>query len=201
MESYDNAEARTQNQGRILLHVCCGPCALVPVLRLRERGYDVTGLFANPNIHPLSEYLRRREAMQLCAEKLNLPMLWLDTAWDLQTWLAHVAPAKASPPARCEYCYSTRMDISAHSAQEHGFQHFTSSLCYSRYQNHESIQQAAHRAAAAHNVTFYYEDFSDEWQKGIDISKEFGLYRQPYCGCIYSEAERYAKKLRAHVRA
>ncbi len=184
----------------ILLHVCCGPCSIVPVLRLRASGYNVTALFANPNIHPLSEYLRRRDAMQLCAEKLDLPVVWLDAAWDIHSWLADVAGAKSGTPARCSYCYATRLDMSARKAQELGFQVFTSSLCYSRYQDHKSIQMEANRAALAQGVAFYYEDFSDEWQKGIDISKEFGLYRQAYCGCIYSEAERYAKKLRAYTR-
>ncbi len=154
----------------------------------------------NPNIHPLSEYLRRRESMQLCADKLALPMIWCDDAWDIRTWLAGVAGFHDTTPARCQWCYANRLEKCAECAQQKGFAHFTSSLCYSRYQDHSRIQKAGNKAAQAHKVQFMYEDFSDEWQKGVDVSKEFGLYRQAYCGCIYSEAERYAKKLKKLVQ-
>ncbi len=184
----------------ILLHVCCGPCAIMPIMRLRERGHLTTALFVNPNIHPLSEYLRRRDALIACAEKLNFDILWRDDVWDIQAWLAAVAGKKDSGQARCDYCYASRLDICAQQLQllqqnKASFTAFSSSLLYSRYQNHESIKLAGNHAAQKHNVRFYYEDYRDDWQKGIELSKEFQLYRQAYCGCIYSEAERYAKKL------
>ncbi len=180
---------------KILLHVCCGPCAIVPVLRLRAQGYEVTGLFANPNIHPLSEYLRRREAMVECAKQLDLPMLWRDDVWDVQTWIHSASSLQASGKNRCEFCYFSRFDICAKMTKDGQFDAFCSSLLYSRYQNHELILTQAEIAAKLSGVHFYYEDFRTEWQKGIDLSKTFDLYRQNYCGCIYSEAERHAKKL------
>ncbi len=194
-------------QEHILLHVCCGPCAIVPVLRLREQGHKVTALFVNPNIHPLSEYLRRREALLLCAEQLNFTVIFRDDLWDIHSWLAAVAGKQDSGSARCAYCYTSRLEICAQMLkkystteelenEQHVFTAFSSSLLYSRYQDHTQIIHCAENAALKYDVRFYYDDFRDEWQKGIDISKEMNLYRQAYCGCIYSEAERYAKKLK-----
>ncbi len=202
----------------ILLHVCCGPCAIVPILRLQDQGHEVTAFFMNPNIHPLSEYLRRREALVECAQKLGVTVIFRDDLWNLHTWLSDVAGKKDMGAARCAYCYETRLNATAQSARESmlikaqqdeqggvddsvPITAFSSSLLYSRYQDHAQIVNAAENAAALHNVPFYYEDFRDEWQKGIDISKEMGIYRQPYCGCIYSEAERYAKKMQKFLRA
>ncbi len=198
----------------ILLHVCCGPCAIAPILRLREQGHAVTALFVNPNIHPLSEYLRRREALILCAEKLEFDILWRDDVWNIQKWLGDVAGKRDKGATRCEYCYTTRLDICAHMLQlakneglqgqsslriQTPFTAFSSSLLYSRYQDHGQITRVAQKAAAVYDVAFYYDDFRVDWQKGVDLSKEFGLYRQAYCGCVYSEAERYAKKLQKLV--
>ncbi len=194
----------------ILLHVCCGPCAIIPVIRLREQGHKVTALFVNPNIHPLSEYLRRRDALIMCAEKLDFDILWRDDMWNIQRWLQDVAGTRDSGAARCEYCYNSRLDACAQmlrASQNEGFAGqstlkiqspftaFSSSLLYSRYQNHAQIKACAEKAAADYGVAFYYDDFREDWQKGVDLAKEYDLYRQAYCGCVYSEAERYAKKL------
>ncbi len=180
----------------ILLHVCCGPCAIAPVQKLREQGHVVTGFFANPNIHPLSEYLRRREAMVQCAEKLDLNMLWNDKVWDVQHWTHKASTMQAQGENRCSYCYTSRLELSAKLAQEHSMDAFCSSLLYSRYQNHDLIIDCAKLASQKYKIQFFYDDFRPQWQYGIDISKEFELYRQSYCGCIYSEAERYANKLK-----
>ncbi len=179
----------------ILLHVCCGPCAIAPVLSLRDQGHKVTGFFANPNIHPLNEYLRRRETMLKCAEKLELPMLWADSLWNIQTWTYDVSNLQAQGQNRCSYCYASRFEQSAKAAKVNGTDAFCSSLLYSKYQNHDDIIEQANTVSYKYDIPFYYEDFRVDWQKGIDISKKFDLYRQNYCGCIYSEAERYAKQL------
>ncbi len=183
------------NTYSILLHACCGPCAIAPITRLQAQGYKVTIFFANPNIHPLSEYLRRREAMEICAQKLDVPVLWRDDLWNVAQWLETIVENTKQGFSRCHYCYDSRLNACAKAAQEGGFDAFTSSLLYSRYQQHSFIISCAKKMSHTHSVRFYYEDFREDWQKGIDMSKEMGLYRQAYCGCIYSEAERYAKKL------
>lgn len=179
----------------ILLHVCCGPCCIMPITRLREEGYAVTAYFMNPNIQPLAEYLRRREALAAVAEQMHFAVIWDDKAWNMTRWLADVAGKQDSPPARCAYCYSTRLDASYAKAQALGFDAFSSSLLYSKYQQHEAIATHCAALAAQGKVDFVYRDFRTDWQEGIDRSRAMEIYRQPYCGCVYSEAERYAKKL------
>ena len=174
----------------ILLHTCCGPCALYPLHRLRAAAHAVTGFFFNHNIHPFQEYVRRLDAAQRMAEETSMTLMVRDD-YDLEGFLANVA---AEPAKRCSYCYASRLKAAACAASEHGFEAFTTSLLYSRYQRHEEIRMLGEQAGREFGVTFFYEDFRIGWQDGIRLSKEMGLYRQQYCGCIYSEKERYAPR-------
>lgn len=171
----------------ILLHICCGPCAIYPLQELLRSGHNVTGFFFNHNIHPYQEYQRRLEAVRQLAAKLSLEVIYRDE-YLLEDFLAAVANA---PQERCLYCYFSRMETAAAEAAELGFEAFSSSLLYSRYQDHEQIRLAGEKAAARHGIRFHYKDFRPGWQEGIRRSKELGLYRQQYCGCIYSEKDRY----------
>lgn len=165
----------------------------MPVQRLRHEGFAVLGWFMNPNIQPLAEYLRRREAAGECAARLDLELQFEDN-WDLAQWLQWQLPY-AHSEERCQRCCAQRLEASARKALELGLHHFTSSLLYSRYQPHDFIRACGEKLARAHGLNFVYRDFREDWQAGIDISKEWGIYRQPYCGCVLSEAERYGKKL------
>lgn len=183
----------------LLLHACCGPCAIMPVRRLRDAGYAVTLWYMNPNIHPLAEYLRRREAVAECAARLGVEVLYEDAAWDVRAWLA--APeARELPPARCRWCCQSRLRAAHAAAAALGFACFSTSLLYSRYQPHEAIAAEGRHLSAQGGSVFVYGDFREDWQAGIDRSKEWGVYRQPYCGCIFSEAERYHKRLARCIR-
>jgi predicted adenine nucleotide alpha hydrolase (AANH) superfamily ATPase len=177
---------------KILLHTCCGPCALYPLHQLRAAGHHVTGFFYNHNIHPYQEYVRRRDTVIQMAEQEAMPLILRDD-YDLEGFLAHVA---AEPVQRCSYCYSSRLRAAAEAAAEGGFEAFTASLLYSRYQKHDEIRGLGEQIGNEYGVTFYYQDFRPGWQEGIRLSKERGLYRQQYCGCIYSEKERYMPKTR-----
>ena len=174
---------------RVLLHTCCGPCALYPLTSLRAEGMEVTGYFFNHNIHPYQEYARRRDAAQQMADLEGMPLVVRDE-YRLEEFLANVA---AEPDTRCGYCYASRLDAVAAAARDTGFDAFASSLFYSRYQNHELMRQKAEESAARYGVQFLYRDFRPGWQEGIRRSKELGLYRQQYCGCVYSEKERYCR--------
>jgi len=171
----------------LLLHICCGPCALYPLQKLRSDGVDVTGFFFNHNIHPYQEYQRRLEGVRRMAAATGTEVVYRDE-YALEEFLAAVA---ANPESRCHYCYFSRLEATAARAAELGCDAFSSTLLYSRYQNHEQIVAAAERAAERHGVRFFHEDFRPGWQEGIRLSKEMGLYRQQYCGCIYSEKDRY----------
>jgi len=175
---------------RILLHTCCGPCALYPLRTLRAAGHDVTGFFYNHNIHPYQEYALRRDAVLQMAEQETMPLIMRDD-YDLEGFLANVA---AAPQERCSYCYTSRLKATAQMAAAEGFEAFTASLLYSRYQKHDEIRISGEKLGSEYGVPFYYQDFRPGWQEGIKVSKELGLYRQQYCGCIYSEKERYWRK-------
>jgi len=175
---------------RILLHTCCGPCALFPLRQLRAAGHDVTGFFYNHNIHPYQEYVRRRDTAISMAEQELMPLIVRDD-YDLEGFLANVA---AEPEKRCSYCYSSRLRGVAETAAKGGFEAFSASLLYSRYQKHDEIKALGEQIGSEYGVSFYYQDFRSGWQDGIRLSKELELYRQQYCGCIYSEKERYLQQ-------
>lgn len=174
---------------RVLLHTCCGPCALYPLSSLRGEGAEVTGFFFNHNIHPYQEYARRRDAAQQMADLEGMPLMVRDE-YRLEEFLTAVA---ADPGSRCGYCYASRLDAVAAAAVAGGFDAFSSSLFYSRYQNHDLMRKKAEEASQKHGVAFLYRDFRPGWQEGIRRSKELALYRQQYCGCVYSEKERYCR--------
>jgi predicted adenine nucleotide alpha hydrolase (AANH) superfamily ATPase len=174
----------------VLLHICCAPCAIYPLGELRAGGMAVTGFFYNHNIHPYREYRQRLDTVREYATKVDLPVIYRDE-YRLEEFLATVA---ANPSTRCLYCYASRLEMAAKTAVAGGFDAFTSSLLYSRYQKHDIIREIGERLGAQYNVHFLYDDFRRGWRQGIDISRELGLYRQQYCGCIYSEKERYGPR-------
>ncbi len=180
----------------ILLHVCCGPCTIYPLSRLREQGHVVEGYFFNPNIHPYREFKRRIGALVELADKTGLPVE-IDRNYGLTKYLRQVVFHEQQ---RCQICYDMRLEPTVKRAAEQGADAFTSTLLYSRYQNHDLLKKKCEALSEKYGVAFYYEDFREGWQVGIDGSIAMGLYRQPYCGCIYSEQERYDKKLRKKKR-
>ena len=235
---------------RILVHVCCGPCAIAVLEALQQEHHHISAFFYNPNIHPLAEYLRRREGAVHTAALYEVPVVMADTLPEAAQCLAPVppqfpwpsqeqgqnnvaggtTPIKNAPlpeeplsarfpvpPAvnpvpwlravhghvgeRCLFCWYSRMECTARYAKAHGFEAITTTLFYSRYQNQEQVQRMAALAAQAHGVNVYYQDFRPLWQRGVDLSKAKGIYRQQYCGCVFSEYERYAKQLHTAVGA
>ena len=185
---------------KLLLHMCCGPCSCYPVKRLREEGIEPVGYFFNPNIHPYKEWEHRLETAKEFAAKVNME-IHTDENYQLREFLRRALPAEAQPNGRCRMCYTWRLEQAARFAAENGFEAFTSTLFYSIYQQHELMKETAAFFAKKYQVQFYYEDFRPGWQEGIDISHALELYRQPYCGCIFSEEERYSKALRKERKA
>jgi predicted adenine nucleotide alpha hydrolase (AANH) superfamily ATPase len=175
---------------KVLLHICCAPCAIYPLETLRSSGVAVDGYFFNHNIHPYQEYRRRLDTVRQYAALVHLELICHDE-YRLEEFLAATS---SRPEERCRYCYVSRLDRAAQAAAEFGYDVFTSTLLYSRYQQHDLIRREGEQAAARHGVSFLYEDFRRGWQQGIAASKEMGLYRQQYCGCIYSEKDRYLPK-------
>jgi predicted adenine nucleotide alpha hydrolase (AANH) superfamily ATPase len=177
---------------KLLLHICCGPCAVYPTSILQNEGHELSGYFYNPNIHPYQEFRQRLEALEEFSQTAGLAVDY-EREYGLTEYLRQVVNRESE---RCLICYEMRLAATARRAAEIGAKGFTTTLLYSRYQKHEAIRATGERLAAEHGISFYYRDFREGWQAGIDRSKELGLYRQPYCGCIYSEQERYDPTLR-----
>ena len=179
----------------LLLHMCCGPCSCYPVKVLREQGIEPTGYFFNPNIHPYKEWDMRLKAAEEFAARSEMKII-TDKHYMLRDFLRRALAAEQVENGRCRMCYTWRLEETARYAAENGFDAFTSTLFYSIYQQHELMKETAEHFAKVYGVKFHYEDFCPGWQEGIDMSVEMGLYRQPYCGCIFSEEERYSRELR-----
>lgn len=181
---------------RVLLHICCGPCSLYPVQDLRKQGYDVVGLFYNPNIHPLQEYLRRRQGALEAADHLGLKMIWKDNEYNPGEFLRQIAFRE---PRRCFFCYQMRLERTMSIARRGNFDFFSTTLLYSIHQQHRQIAQLGRDMAGSKTLQFLNRDFRPGWKAGIAQSLELGIYRQQYCGCLYSEIERFSSELKALV--
>lgn len=180
----------------ILLHICCGPCAIVPVDALRRQGHVVTGYFHNPNIHPYREFKKRLAGASQLAEACGLAVNY-DRQYGLRQFLRQVVFHEQS---RCLRCYEMRLAATASLARQEGADAFTTSLLYSRHQKHDVIRAIGERLADEYGIAFCYEDFRVGWQEGIDRAIAMELYRQAWCGCIYSEEERYDRKFARRMR-
>ena len=172
---------------KLLLHACCGPCACYPAKTLSEQGTDFTLLYYNPNIHPYKEFKHRLSALRELAEKQDYKLM-IDKTYPLEECVKGMLE---EPVVRCVFCYRMRLRFTAKYAADHGFTAFSTTLLYSPYQKHQLIVQAAEAAAEEFGVKFYYQDWRPHYQEGVDISLALGLYRQPYCGCVFSERDRY----------
>jgi predicted adenine nucleotide alpha hydrolase (AANH) superfamily ATPase len=183
-------------RGRILLHLCCGPCAVGPVLALREEGYEVQGFFANPNVQPFAEWLRRREAVVETASRLDIPLI-IDDSYPVEEWLRSVVFREAD---RCRICYSRRLEMAAGVAKHGRFPTFTTTLLSSHQQDHSLLAGIGESAATAHGIAFLAADFRPFRKEGDRLAREWGIHHQDYCGCLYSEADRRLGKGRRRYR-
>ncbi|MFH2122158.1 MAG: epoxyqueuosine reductase QueH [Pseudomonadota bacterium] len=179
----------------LFLHICCGPCTTYPLARLRQNGINVHGYFYNPNIHPYREFIKRTQSVQQFAEKSQL-RVEIETRYGLTDYLRKVVFHEQQ---RCPLCYAMRLETVAQKAKERGDDAFSTTLLYSKYQNHENIRTIGEKLAIQYGIDFYYEDFRDGWKEGIEQAIAMDLYRQAYCGCIYSEQERYDKAFKKHA--
>lgn len=172
---------------KLLLHICCAPCAIYPVEVLRDKRMKVRGFFYRSNIHPYTECLKRQQALMGYADRIDLPVIVAD-AYDLEGFLRSMVYRESQ---RCLFCYRQRLTATAAIARKGRFDAFSTTLLYSKFQKHETIRTIAHEVADEVGVPFHYQDFRIGWKQGVEESKRLGMYRQQYCGCIYSEKERY----------
>jgi predicted adenine nucleotide alpha hydrolase (AANH) superfamily ATPase len=169
----------------LLLHTCCGPCATNTVEEWRGERLEVATLWYNPNIHPQAEHIKRREAMQGLARALELPLDIREG--EVTDYFRVVGRDRAD---RCAHCFSLRLGETARAAREGGFDAFSTTLLISPYQKHELLRGVAEEASRRHKVRFLYRDLRPGYQRSRQLIRHHGLYRQSYCGCVYSLQER-----------
>lgn len=150
---------------------------------------EVMGYFYRHNIHPFTECMRREETLKEFAADMDLKMIW-QQGYELEEFLRAVAFRETN---RCQYCYHARLKATAMVARKGKFDGFTTTLLYSKFQNHQAIVETGQAIGRQYGVKFFYHDFRQGWKHGIEVSKHRRMYRQQYCGCIYSEKDRYLR--------
>ena len=175
---------------KTLLHICCAPCSVACIDTLRGEGIEPVGLWYNPNIHPVTEYRARRDTLIQYAKDIGMELNVMDD-YGLREFVRAIYPALED---RCGVCYDMRMRVAARFAAENGFESFSTTLLISPYQKHELLIETAEKAAKEYGVEFLYRDFRPRFREGQQRAREMGLYMQKYCGCVFSEEERYIKK-------
>jgi epoxyqueuosine reductase len=174
---------------KVLLHICCAPCTIYPLRVLKAQGHEVTGFFYNPNIHPYTEFERRRETLVTFAAVSLLPLV-IDDTYDHEGFLKG---ALSLGKDRCLACYRMRLERAFQKVGEVGAEGLTTTLLYSKYQRHEDIAQIGDELSQKFSIPFLYRDFRTLWRQGQTDAVTLGLYKQQYCGCVISEQERFKK--------
>lgn len=173
----------------MLLHICCAPCSTVTDRHFRDLGYGVTGYFYNPNIHPYREFKKRLETLEQYCKEEDIPLM-VESRYQLDLFLRETVFHEED---RCRHCYRIRLLETARKAEEEGIPFISSTLQISPYQDHDLLKKIGSESAKTYGRVFVYEDLRPMFKESAVLSRERGLYRQSYCGCIYSERERYYK--------
>lgn len=173
---------------KLLVHACCAWCLgkALPGLAKEGEGVQATVFWYNPNIHPLIEYRRRLKALKMLCERARLP-LETDDGYGLVEFCRAIH-GRETVPGRCGICYAMRMRRAARAAREGGHDAFTTTLLTSLQQHHELLRAAGEAAAEEFGVPFLYRDWRGET---ADAALLKWLYKQSWCGCVFSEYDRY----------
>lgn len=174
----------------LLMHSCCGPCSTACIERLKDY-FDITVLYYNPNIEPLEEYNKRKETQKIVLRRLNIK--YMDSDYDNETFRQLTKELKDEPEGgkRCIVCFGLRLKETAKRAKENSFDYFTTTLTVSPHKNSELINKLGIEIGEHVGVKFLVADFKkrEGYKRSIELSKEFDLYRQNYCGCLYSKSD------------
>lgn len=172
-----------------LLHVCCGNCLSDVALTIKEKFNELELYWANPNIHPLVEWRKRRKSVRLMASRLGLKLH--EEPYGLHRFLHKIGDIRTRNDGRCLKCYRLRLGLTAKKAHALSLEYFSSTLLVSKLQEHADIMAAGEAAAEKYNVKFYAPELRDNFQCDAARPRDLHLYKQSYCGCIFSEEERF----------
>ena len=173
---------------KLLVHACCAHCAAYTADYWRQQGYEANTFWYNPNIHPFMEHQHRLEGMKSLAQEMNLPLI-ITEDYDLIEYFLRVVGHESQ---RCQYCFDLRLSKTAETARQMGFDAFTTTLLISPHQKHDIIRETGNKLAKETDIEFLYADLRKRYSDSRRLTKPLDLYRQQYCGCVYSEWERYA---------
>ena len=174
------------------MHACCAPCSIYPVECLRKEKIEPTLYFYNPNIHPYMEYRNRRNALEEYSKLMDLNYI-IEDEYGLDNFCKNVVN---DIPNRCvNYCYRARLSETVKFAKENGYEYFSTTLLVSPYQKHEELKAVCEELAELSGVKFLYRDFRVGFREGQAKARTLGMYMQKYCGCIFSEEDRYKKQI------
>lgn len=177
----------THTRRRLALHACCGPCLLEPFDELLAEGFEITVVYANPNIHPEDEYRRRRDTLLEHAAESGIDVIELQ--YDPGAWHEAVGETPESREARCRACYRLRLGLVSRWAAENGRDTVSTTLTVSPYQNSRAIAEEGERVAREAGVVYLDRDYRERYGDATRRSRELGMYRQNYCGCMPSSLE------------
>ena len=173
---------------KLLMHTCCAPCSIYCIDTLRAEGIEPVLYWYNPNIHPYMEYKARRDCLKEYANSINIQAIF-EEEYGLD---AFCKEAVKDLNNRCtNYCYPVRLKKTFEYAKENGYDTVTTTLLYSIYQKHDFIKQLMEKYSKEYGIDFLYRDFREGFWEGHQKAHDVGLYMQKYCGCIFSEEERY----------
>lgn len=189
---------------KLLLHTCCAPCLSGARIPFEEEGSEITVYWYNPNIHPFKEYEKRLQTLERYLYLDPLPLI-IENDYEPIDFIRQQAEASINEgprkiegmmnpdqrSKRCGHCYLSRIEKCVLKAKLEGFDAFSTTMLISKHQDHEAIRSFCNDLSMKHGVKFIYKDLRKNWKDSISKSKELSLYRQPYCGCIFSEFERY----------
>ncbi len=177
---------------KLLLHTCCAPCSVYCIQELREEGIEPTVYWYNPNIHPYKEYEARRNCLKEYTKSINIEAIF-EEEYGLKEFCRNTISDLEN---RCSnYCYKVRLEQTAKYAKENGYDSFSTTLLVSPYQKHEVLKEIGEELAKKYGIEFIYRDFRIGFREGQNKARALGLYMQKYCGCIFSEEDRYKKQI------
>jgi len=177
---------------KLLMHTCCAPCSVYCIESLRNEKIEPTLYWYNPNIHPFTEYKARKETLKEYAKSINVEAIF-EESYGLKEFCKNVIDNLEN---RCSnYCYKVRLEQTVKYAKQNGYDSFTTTLFVSPYQKHEQIKEICEELAKKYNIQFLYRDFRKGFRDGQAKARQLGLYMQKYCGCIFSEEDRYKKQI------
>ena len=178
---------------KLLLHACCGPCSSY-VVEYLSKYFDITIYYYNPNIYPKEEYTRRLNELKKFMSIFNNNINVIEEIYNEEDYNSAVKNLEhlGEKSIRCYNCYEFRMDKAAKYARENNYDYFTTTLSISPHKNSKWINEIGSLLEQKYNIKYLYSDFKkrEGYKRSLELSKEYNLYRQDYCGCKYSKKER-----------